>query len=142
MSRRVAPRIALVAVVAAAFGGCSTGVDAGDRTNARSAGTVFLELCGEGRGSDLAKVLNGPALAAAMEAGDVPDACAKILRVARGLPASAFGEGRITRVQTNGGNAEMDVALPRPGGAGPVHGTLEAERSGDRWEITNTSFGA
>ncbi|HEU4974847.1 MAG TPA: hypothetical protein VFT50_07120 [Baekduia sp.] len=129
--------VAAVVVAAAGASGCSTGVDAGDESHARSAARVFLDLCAEGHGSDLSHLLNGPALETMLDAGDLTDGCAAVLRLSDRVPAAAFAAAQVTDVKTNGGEAEITVDVP--GATAP--GSLEAEREGDRWELTNSAFG-
>lgn len=134
------PRAGLLAVLTAAVAvaGCGgAGVDDGHRAQAQSAAHVFLSLCAQQRGSQVAQVVNGPALDAMMKSGPLLRGCTAVLRLRGSLPAAAFAHARITRVTATGPSATIAVALP--GAAG--RGSLEAELLGDRWVITNTAFG-
>lgn len=126
--RRVAA--AALVLAASATTGCSAGVDDDAAMQARSAGTVFLRLCAEGRGRDVPDLLTGPAQQRFAQAAGVQGGCAAILGT-----RTAFGAARVTGVRVTGGEATLRIAAPGAPGA-----TLEAQRRGDRWEITNTRF--
>lgn len=138
--RRRAAALATVAL-AASLGACGRGVDDDHQANARAAGTVFLKLCSQDRGRDLATLLNGPALDAFMRAGAVRRGCAVVLRQPGAPSPAAFATARITRVQTNGAAARLTVRLGRQGLAPGATAQLEAERAGDRWFVTSQRFG-
>lgn len=126
----------VAAVAAAALAGCSAGVDAGDTANSRSAAEVFLDLCAHQQAPELSALVNGPALTELVKAKNLVDGCWTIMRIPEDLPPTAFSHSEVTTVQTSGGESTVTIRVP----GASRDGSLEIERHGDLWEVTNSSF--